>query len=374
MSNFPSEGKTFFGVVVDSKEDLGRILYKVFVPALHGKDVKFSDLPFIPAAVPPTLDGAATSGGGLSKGQPVQFYKGMGEGANGFGTIIGLFQPVINGNRDLNSQNMSIAQKLIVPLEEQARNIRLPPDLYKTLENGVEVIKTKEKGDYSLSSLFGFATHGALNPIGQGAVIPKTTAIPTAKQQHQNILTSSMLSSVPGSNFDLTSIFKMIPTSTLNGLPPEAKEILNTVQSMMQTYTPGNFGSSGFEGTKIDPTAMLSMVTQGLPDVKDAGGMIDLIMKMLQTTGTSSSFIGNIQIGADGNVGFGLDSIIEGLLSQFAGSLGSFESSSGKMFDSVPDFGKMVQRMTPDVNNGIKSVISFIQTNSPAQVGNEFVK
>lgn len=375
MSNFPSEGKTYFGVIVDTKEDLGRILYKVWVPALHGKDVDFNHLPFIPAAVPPTLDGAVTSGGALSKGQPVTFYKGSGEGANGFGTILGLYQPVINSKRGMANQNLSLAEKFIIPLEEKTRNIRLPPNLQKVLnDKGVEVIKAIEKGDFSLSDLFGFATHGALNPIGQGTLIPKTSAIPTAKQKKSNVLTSSMLSKVPGSNFDLGSIFSQIPESVLKDVPTEAKEILSTVTSMLQNYTPGNFGNNGVEGTKVDTSSMLSFVTQELPNIKDAQGMISLILNMMKKTGSNSAFTGNIRIGADGTVDIGVNKILEQLLSLFTSQLSGFQSSSGTLFDSVPQFGQMISRMIPEVDGGIKDVITKIQTVSPAQEGNEFVK
>lgn len=375
MTNFPSEGKTYFGVIVDSKEDLGRILYKVWVPSLHGKDVKFDDLPYVPAAIPPTLDGAATSGGALSNGQPVNFYKGSGEGANGFGTVIGLYQPVINGERGLPNQNLSLAEKFIVPLEQQTRNIRLPPNLVKTTnDKGVEVLKAIEKGDFSLSDLFGFATHGALNPIGQGTLIPKTSAIPTAKQKKSNVLTGSMLSGIPGTNFDLSSIFSQIPDSVMKNVPTEAKEILSTVSSMMQTYTPGNFGNNGVEGTKVDSSAMLNLVMQELPNIKDGQGMISLIKNMMKTTGSNSAFVGNIRIGADGTVDIGIDKILEQLLSLFSSSLAGFQSSSGTLFDSVPQFGQMISRMIPEVDGGIKDVISKIQTASPAQEGNEFVK
>src|SRR6185503_8996398 len=122
-----------WGRIIDSKVENGQILYKVWIDQLYGNGVNKDDLPFIPLLHPPGMINQTTSPGALSNGTIVKIFKDPGQAYNGFGTVFGLVHPVTSGDTSMPGSAFSLASQFGRPLDSITRNIHIPPDLQKVL-------------------------------------------------------------------------------------------------------------------------------------------------------------------------------------------------------------------------------------------------
>lgn len=358
---FPSENKEFLGLVVDFKEDNGRILHKVRIPSLHYKNVKDEHLPYIPYEVGPGQSSLTQSFGALDKGQLVVVRKYSGQGATGFGSIVAGYQPVLPSDKSLPG-NLSISN-LWKYLEETEREIRLPPDLKKVLnENGVEVVEVVEKGLHKLSSLYGLSTHGAQGPLN-GVKIPQMSQISTALDGATSVFTSSMMSGFPGTNFNLGQLFDVMSsdmkTELFKNMPKGVSEALNTVVGMVQGYNAQTFGGA-IMGKRVELDTFLPNVVNELKDIKNVDsllGSLNSLMTDPKFSGLSAfemlipTLFGNKILKMDSNGNFSMETPDEfnKILDMFKSALGGVKSSEGSLFDKVEALPNMMERMIPEV-------------------------
>lgn len=386
---FNSENKSFVGQIVDFKEDNGRILYKVWVPELMGPDVKYADLPFVPATQPPSMGGGTTSGGAMNVGQLVTMFKGKGQSATGFGTITGLFHPVNSDSRTMSGENTSISSKISMPLEATKRNIRLPPDLQRVLNaKGVEVTKAIEKGLHSLETIYGLASHGVQAPLN-GVPIPSSKGVPTAKQSSSQSLGSNILANLPGSSFSIGNLLDILPTKLqeelFKNMPADVASTLKTITKMAPKFQAGNFGGMGVSSApRVDAPSFGVAAVAALKNIKTVDDLIPALLSLMNDTGGNdlNHFVEivngfghtKIQITKDGTVIPTVDSETIKAITQFKSMISTFEAPSGTLFDQVNDLPGMIDRLKPEVAGSLNTVLTKIKNDTPAVAANLFVK
>jgi hypothetical protein len=240
---FPNENKEETGFVVDHKElPSGQILYKVRILRKHGKNVLDEHLTWIPAEVSGTLFGSSSSGGALDKGQSVIVRQNVGEGGTSRHTVVSSNQNKEHGKTGIGgsqplpgaTDNVEKAKK-----EKRLKPIKQPPDLKEVMENGVKVIKTVEKGDWTFSKLDGLMNSMTVKPVF-GLKVPQLTNVSTALDAFESKMTPDIMSQLPGLNISISNILNIMPAALkdelFKSLPDGLGQQFESVMSMARSY------------------------------------------------------------------------------------------------------------------------------------------
>jgi hypothetical protein len=372
---FPTENQEFFGWIVDYKENEGQILYKVRVPNLWGPNVPDDHLQFCPAEMPPSLGSATTSGGALDKGQFVRIKVDHGQGPSGQFTIKSTYHSTMRSNPEMpGNETYSNYYRY---LQEAARiGTKLPPDVQKMInEKGVEVVKLLEKGEFHLRDLLGVATHGSQSPFN-GIKIPQMKSMTTALDAAENILTSDILSKLPGISFSLPNMFdllgKDLTKELMDSLPELVRDALMTTMVMTQNYT----DPKSLSQIKINPTVFPLKIMELLKGSNDVSELLKNLNSLLrdssnwgldslpQINETISGIFGdiNMKVLSNGAVVMTQSDGYKKAMEAFNSFLGQFENAEGTLFDTVPDFAGLVNRLQPEVSQKINGVMDIIHT------------
>ncbi len=257
VTNPTENSRRYLGIIVDRDDPNGLGGHKVFVPQLHGHNVKVEHLPWVRYTVPPGSGGGSTNYGALDAGQLVSFEKDIGEGGTGFGTIVGLYQtkqkadPNMPGNVSLIKAFNQVADAL-----EKESNIRIRPEIEETTVDGARVRQTKEKDKKHKHSLLKeLMSHAATFPLN-GTILPTLQNVSTGVEPSINVLSTELQSLLPGVSVSLNQIFSLIPAPLLDELkkvvPADAFTALENTTALMGGVTP--MASSGMSaGRKVDP-------------------------------------------------------------------------------------------------------------------------
>ena len=373
---FPTENQEFFGWVVDYKEKDGQILYKVRVPNLWGTNVPDDHLQYCSAEMPPSLGGATTSGGALDKGQFVRIKVDHGQGPSGQFTIKSTYHSTMSSNSEMPG-NFSLT-KLYQYLSESPRiGVKLPPDVQKKInEKGVEVVELLEKGEFHLRDLLGVATHGSQSPFN-GIKIPQMKSMTTALDAAENMLTSDIMSKLPGIPFSLPDMFdllgKDLTKELMDSLPELVRDALMTTMVMTQNYT----DPKSLSQIKINPLVFplkIMELLKGSNDVSELLKNLNSLMRdssnwgldsLPQINETISGIFGdiNMKVLSNGAVVMTQSDGYKKASEAFNSFLGQFENAEGTLFDTVPDFAGLTKRLPPEVSQKINTVLTQIQGN-----------
>jgi hypothetical protein len=187
---------------------------KVFIPGMHGKDVKVEHLAFSTMMKSPTKSSQSTFEGTLDPGSIVFVRKDTGSNqCHIIGTGNEIYDPSarVPGNIDL------LAIDSIRKAINRTLDIRIPPNVTETMVDGVKVRKVQEKGKlHSHSLLQGIPANGAIYNLS-GAIVPQVKGIATATQVAANILTPALAALIPGANISIGNLLGSITSGTLLG-------------------------------------------------------------------------------------------------------------------------------------------------------------
>lgn len=302
MSNLPKNSAAsgmIYGVVVgghdgDPAPDQSGNL-RVYFPGLHGKDVKPEHLAFSPRIMSPTKGTQQEFTGGLDLGTLVVALKDTG---SNYCQIIGIANDTnladerIPGNSDL----LQFVNRFL----NQNINVRTPPQIYETNENGVRVRKIREKGYHNHNVLRGLPTHGALYNLS-GAPVPRVSGIATAKQAYDNLLTGDILGAIPGIVMSLGSMFNLLQSTgllngVLNKVPREVglaiQSMNNLIQTIETTERAGfNVGGRVHQQTFLNNAVSLLGQARNLSGVVSALGRLQSDPKLFGTEQLANSII-----------------------------------------------------------------------------------
>ena len=180
---------------------------KIFIPGLHGKDVKVEHLAFSTMMKMPSKASQSTFEGTLDPGSVVFVRKDTGSNqCHIVGTGNEIYDPESRtpGNFDL----LSLPQ--IAAALNRTVNVRIPPTVRETTVNGVKVRQKVEKGDLHRHSLLqGIPANGAIYPMS-GFPVPRVSGVASASQAFANILTPAIAAALPGISPSLGSILGSI--------------------------------------------------------------------------------------------------------------------------------------------------------------------
>lgn len=294
MSNLPKSSAAsgmLYGIVVgghdgDPAPDMSGNL-RVYFPGLHGKDVKVEHLNFSPRIMSPTRSSQQEFTGGLDPGTLVIAMKDTG---SNYCQIIG-----IANDTNLSDQRIAGNSDLLQHVSRflsQNINVRLPPQIYETVENGVRVRKVREKGFHNHNALRGLPTHGALYNLS-GAPVPRVSGIATAKQAYDNLLSGDILGAIPGIFMTLGNMFNLLQsTGLLNGVlknvPREVGFAINSMNNLIQSIETSegagfNVGGRVDQNTYLDNASKLLGQARNVADVVNALGRLQSDPKLFGT-------------------------------------------------------------------------------------------
>ena len=261
-------------------------LVRVYCPQIHGNDVKKEDCGFSTVVMPPNQGGASQFNGVVTPGQALLCIKNGPPGDSTLcvvGSLPTSRQPGgMKGNKNLNTVLNALVEAFATTI-----NVNIPPNVREVTSGGTRIRQIQEKGQlHNYNLLMGIPSHGASYNLA-GMPLKQITNVSTATQSFSNILTGSMLSALPGSNFSVGSILSSLTSSVLDellsSLPPELalgmQSMFNLMQSM-EVSEGGGFATSG----KVDSTTYLANAVTLLKGNKSLGEVINNIQRLQYDT------------------------------------------------------------------------------------------
>lgn len=261
-------------------------LVRVYLPQLHGNNVKKEDCGFSTVVMPPNQAGASQFNGVVDPGQSLLCMK---SGPPGDSCLIVLGSIPTNrqdggmrGNKNLNTFLTALTDAFSTNL-----NMNTPPNVKETMSGGTRIRQIQEKGQlHNHNLLKGIPSHGASYNLA-GMPLKQITSVSTATQSFSNILTGSMLSALPGANFSVGSILSSLTSSVLDellsSLKPELAQGMQNMFNLMQTMEVsegGGFATSG----KVDPTTYLANAVSLLKGNQSLGEVISNMQRLQSDT------------------------------------------------------------------------------------------
>ena len=373
---FPTENQEFFGWIVDYMENEGQILYKVRVPNLWGPNVPDDHLTWCAAEMPPSLGGATTSGGALDKGQFVRIKIDHGQGPSGQFTIRSTYHSTMRSNSEMPG-NFSWTKIYGDALSALPRiGVKLPPDVRKKInEKGVEILEVIEKGEFHLRDFLGIATHGTQSPLN-GLRIPQLKELSTALDAAESLLTSDILSKLPGTPFALPDMFDLLGSDLtkelMDSLPELVRDALMSTMVLAQNYT----DPKSLSQIRINPIVFPLKVMELLKGTNSVSDLLKNLNSLFtdssnwgldslpQINETISGIFGDINLSvlSNGSVVLVQSEDYKKAATAFNSFLGNFENVEGTIYDSMEDFAGVVKRLQPEISQKINTTLNTIRS------------
>lgn len=261
-------------------------LVRVYLPQLHGNNVKKEDCGFSTVVMPPNQAGASQFNGVVDPGQSLLCMK---SGPPGDSCLIVLGSIPTNrqdggmrGNKNLNTFLTALTDAFSTNL-----NMNTPPNVKETMSGGTRIRQIQEKGQlHNHNLLKGIPSHGASYNLA-GMPLKQITSVSTATQSFSNILTGSMLSALPGANFSVGSILSSLTSSVLDellsSLKPELAQGMQNMFNLMQTMEVSEGGGFATAG-KVDPTTYLTNAVSLLKGNQSLGEVISNMQRLQSDT------------------------------------------------------------------------------------------
>lgn len=334
---------------------------RIYCPQVHGNNVKKEDLGFSPMIMPSSQGGATSFNGVPDPGQAMLCMKSGPPGDSSL-IVVGSIPTNRQDGGQPGNKNLNTFLKALTDAFSTELNVETPPNVKETMSGGTRIRQIQEKGQKHKHDLLkGLQSHGASYNLA-GMPLKQITGVSSATQSFSNILTGSMLSALPGTNFSVGSILSSLTSSALDellsSLKPELAQGMQNMFSLMQSMEVSESGGFSTAG-KVDPTTYLTNAVTLLKDNQSLGEMVSNIQRLQSDTSLfgldklaatpfeiptafgsismSLSATGAVQITTPEAVQKAIDAF-SGLMSSGAGfpgaSLGNmFGSSSGVMSD-----------------------------------------
>lgn len=346
--------------------DLNNMQVKTRYPFKHGEGVKDEHLGFSNLVVPvgqqhvlaPVFDEGSTIAALQTAAQPGTNLSLV------CGTVpqIGNMEGATPGNNPFSFLQMK---------KKNGAGTKTPPNS----EREGEIFKIVEKGiEHSLSLLDGTSSHGAFN-IMAGLKNEALKTVATAKEQFEKVLDSSMLSQMPGMNFNLGDMLNQLSgdqaAELFKDMPKEIQTGLKNTLAMMQNASAADAG--GFmTGGRVNPEVFTQNIVSELKDVKTIGQM----MNKLQTLQGDESLrgmdqyanvaieietaFGNVtqQLTSSGGVSLDIPEQVQNILSSFQSQLSNLPGAGGPskgMFQGS-QIGEIFNRLPKEAQEKFKEL------------------
>ena len=259
-------------------------LVGVYLPQHHGNNVPVNHLGFSPVVMPPNQSGATEFNGVPDPGQALLCMRGNEPSGASSLVILGSLPVNRQDGGQAGNLNLNTALSALVTAFGTEINVNIPPTVKEVMESGARIRQIVEKGQLHKHDLLkGIPSHGAMYNLA-GMPQKQLTNISTAIQSFSNILTSSMMSAIPGMNFSVGNILSSLTSSVadklLSSLSPELAQGVQNMFSLMQSMEVNESGSFSTMG-KVDPTTYLNNAVSLLTGNQSLGEVVEN-MKRLQ--------------------------------------------------------------------------------------------
>lgn len=359
---------------------------QVLDPARHGPNVNADDLPFITMLRSPTMHEQECTSFPPEPGTAVfcewttglpttRRFVGMPNETNN--------SQAVGGNFDI----MSAFPDLAKAVQEKTGKITS-----KGFQNGGKVRPPKDGDEWAHTLSKGLPTHAALYPLA-GTIIPALKSIDTATKQFASILSSSMLSQLPGQVMSLANLFGGMSSKqkarAKQNMPREVADAFESMINLMQT---GDAGGDYLTGARVNEEVFrenaIDMLSQcsNLSDLVHCMGRIqrdeslrglELLpaVEIVSDSGGFGDFVFNLD--ASGNLSYANTSPTEA--ANFGGGGGGGNKNQAA-FDAIKKFGDMLQSgaLNPGTNSGenlfkdYAQKMSELQSRLPTQMSSFF--
>ena len=261
-------------------------LMRIYLPQYHGNNVKKEHLGFSPMVMPPNQGGATEFNGVPDPGQSVLCLKSGPPGDTSL-IVLGTFPTNRQDGGQPGNKNLNITWTAMANAFGTVINVNPPPNVKETTEGGARVRKIQEKGQKHKHDLLkGIQSHGAAYNMS-GIVHKQLTNVSTATQAFSNILTGSMLSALPGTNFSVSNILSSLPSSIqdelLSSLSPQLAQGVQNMFALMQSMEINESGGFSTMG-RVDPTTYLTNAVNLLKGNQSLGEVIENIKRLQSDT------------------------------------------------------------------------------------------
>ena len=167
---------------------------------------------------------------------------------------------------------------------EEGAGTKTPPTIKQIVgKDGASIFEMIEKNiEHSLSLLNGLSSTGAQWAIA-GLKEDAVQQISTALDAFQNILTTDILSQLPGQVFQMSNLLNEMPQKLqdemFKNMPANVQAGMKNAFQMMQTSIPSNLGGMMSAG-RINPEVFFQNVVNEMKDVKTSGEMMSKLQQI----------------------------------------------------------------------------------------------
>ena len=190
----------------------------------------------------------------LDQGAQLVSIKSPGSVGDGF--IVGFPPSVPSSQGTPGNINFLSVLGYLKSINSPDSNVALPPNLKKEMEKRAEIIRAIFKGQHFNGVFQNIPVSGIIGSlISEGP--PNEKSIPTAIQKFANILTSGMLSSLPGVSMSLGQMMSMIQSNSsqmsalMQNKTPEFIGAFNSIATLIQQVD--SSGGSTLSGFRVNP-------------------------------------------------------------------------------------------------------------------------
>jgi hypothetical protein len=261
-------------------------LVRVYLPQVHGNNIKKEHCGFSTVVMPPNQAGASQFNGVVDPGQALLCMK-SGPPGDSCVIVLGSLPTTkqdggMPGNKNLNT----FLETMVEAAKTESRK-RPPPNVKEIMQGGTRIRQIQEKGQFHSHNLLkGIPSHGASYNLA-GMPLKQINSVSTATQSFSNILTASMLSDLPGANFSVGSILSSLTSSVadelLSSLSPEIAQGMQSMFNLMQSMEVSEGGGFSTAG-KVDPTTYLANAVSLLKGNQSLGEVISNIQRLQSDT------------------------------------------------------------------------------------------
>jgi hypothetical protein len=360
---------------------------RIYLPQLHGTNVKKEHIGFSRGILPANKSGAVEFNGVPDPGQAMLCMKA---GPPGDSTLIVLGSlPVVRkdggqpGNRNLN-----LLPEMVKAFATELK-INPPPNSKEAIVDGARVRQIEEKGyRHKHDLLKGILSSGASYPLA-GMPHKQLTNISTATQSFSNILTSSMMAAIPGTSFSVGNILSSLTSSVadelLSSMSPDLAQGVQNMFGLMQSIQIAESGGFNTLG-KVDPTTYLANAVNLLKGNQSLGEVISNMQRLQSDTSLfgldklgSASFdvptafgIMKMSVSPTGEILNEMPDVMQKAIEAFTGLMTSgigFPSASlSNMFgDSASVMSSLFDRLPPDKQTNAKNMMEGVIASGTSQ-------
>lgn len=252
---------------------------------------------------------------------------------------------------------------------QKTTGMNVPPNVQtKTESNRTGLEKTTheviEKGEEDRHELYnGLPSHGAA-PSMAGLINNPVQQVTTAMTEMGSVLTSSLLSQIPGTLFSAANFLSALTANQQSDLfgtmPAEMQTAMTNLMTLKQGYSGGSMPGNYMLGGTVNPSTFIPQMIERLKGVTDFNSLDSVVHGMTSASLSDSAreglptlslnvtgLFGDLQmsISANGSINTVASDAMNFILSAFQSLVTTIPSAQGQMFGANSNLPTMINRL-----------------------------